>query len=65
MDDDATADGPQIAGDIATKKIRMAVYLYCKMEALLRHLDTLFPGDDLTIKPRRDLPKSYVFESMF
>lgn len=56
MDDDATADGPQIAGDITAKKTRIVVYLYCKMKALLHHLDALFPGDDPAIKPRDKLP---------
>lgn len=55
MDDDATADGPQIAGDIAAKKTRIVVYLYCKMEALLHHLDALFPEDDPAIKTRDKL----------
>lgn len=55
MDDDATADGPQIAGDIVAKKIRKVVYLYCKMKALLHHLDALLLVDDPIIKSRDKL----------
>lgn len=64
MDDDATADGPQIAGDITAKKTWIVAYLYCKMKALLHHLDVLFPGKDPDIKLRHKLPGRPVFKSV-